>query len=65
MGNRGSSPPREIDPILTPNPNIIPNNQGLVSRFTDYKTYNLAFIFIILSILLFRLFRKLKLQKMI
>jgi len=65
MGNRNSV--REIEAVPTPPVYYNPNNQGLVSRFEDYKplTINLAFIFIILSILLFRLFRKLKLQKMI
>jgi len=65
MGNRGSSPPREIEVQQTPKVNINNNNQGLIEKFKDYKTYNLAFIFIILSIILFRLFRKLRMQKMI
>lgn len=63
MGNRGSSPPREIEVQQTPKVNINNNNQGLIEKYKDYKSYNLAFIFIILSILLFRLFRKLQMKK--
>lgn len=63
MGNRGSSPPREIEVQQTPKVNINNNNQGLIEKYKDYKSYNLAFIFIILSILLFRLFWKLQMKK--